>query len=543
MTWTVRIAWVALALALPCGAGAREPAEEYVVSGRLEGGAAYDGRAVAEPAADGGLRVEWRARGEAFAGTVSPTGDGWAGSLAPRAGATGRLAGAAPAGALRLELYPAEEGALRAAWARVEDGRVVARGTERWERAGAESPLMRALERKALAAAARGTVPADRMATRGNHVHRRVLIRGPEIFAEAARLIEQAEHEVVVQEFYWRTDCQASDRLVAGLQALQARRRSQHAAAPVRVWILVNQHFLTRHNLPDLASDVERAGLDPRWVEVHTAGFRQRLLGNLHTKAFLVDGWRALITSANVHDEQDAPHAWYETGFRVDGPAGAGLRAEFADAWGRSSSDPFPRALPVEPPEQPGGVPVLIAGRPADPNPFHDRAKDPAVHSFLAAFAGAQERIRILTPHLSDETIRAALVAAVRRGVRVELVLSKKKGRLRSFLPGQGGTNARNVKRLYRALRDDPAAAARLDVRWFSLDGEAPIEGDHDHALHAKYASIDGRLAIVGSSNLDDQAIDHSRELNLVVDSAEAVAAWDGQAFEPVFARAISARD
>jgi phosphatidylserine/phosphatidylglycerophosphate/cardiolipin synthase-like enzyme len=69
------------------------------------------------------------------------------------------------------------------------------------------------------------------------------------------------------------------------------------------------------------------------------------------------------------------------------------------------------------------------------------------------------------------------------------------------------------------------------------MDGVTPVEGnlDQDEGVngpsHVKYLSVDGQLAIVGSANLDNQSFSRSREVNVVIDSADVVAAWDTQLF------------
>lgn len=391
-----------------------------------------------------------------------------------------------------------------------------------------------------------GTIPTELMfSERGNAVDTQVLIKAPEIFAAMRRLIAGAEREVVIQEFYWESGCDPSDQLVAGLRDLQYRRQKLAADEPVHVFAVLNHHWLlVRHARRDFERDAARAGLDPRWVEVHVAPFRQRLLGNLHTKSFVVDGMRALVTSANVHSPQDEPGPWHELGFLIRGPVARSLRADFEDVWAQAAGDPLPSmpvdSVPVDD-HTDAVTPCLVATRRANGNPFRRRTSDPAAQALITGFGQARRYIRVLTPHLNNRPIRRSLVDAARRGVQLEIVLAKGKGRKRVMMPLQGGTNVRNVRRLHRALRREPEADARLDIRWHAVDGIAVV-GDGANALHAKFATVDGEVAVVGSSNLDDQAIHYSREVNVVVDSATVVRAWDERAFSPVFESAVPAR-
>ena len=47
---------------------------------------------------------------------------------------------------------------------------------------------------------------------------------------------------------------------------------------------------------------------------------------------------------------------------------------------------------------------------------------------------------------------------------------------------------------------------------------------------------------MVGSANLDTQTLNHSREVNVVVDGSAIVQAWDARLFAPTFARSVPVR-
>lgn len=535
MQLSLRTLLAASALALCLGAADATP---YLLSGTAADGQPYSGRGELTPQGHDLQILRSTSRG-VLRGRLRWKDGVWVGQLLARAGARGALEGFAHE-RVEATLHPTPEG-YRLEW-RDPAGRS---GQELWRGAlptpTGLSPLALDVYAHALAAADRGAVPAELLTSGGNHVSPRVLETGPQIFAAAADLIAGAEREVLIQTYFWKTPCQAGDLIFAGLKRLEQARREAGAEAPVDVFVAVNKHWTTRSNVKNLERDVAAAAFDPRYLRVHTAGFKQRIYGNLHSKAFVVDGARALVTSANVHAAQDAPTPWYECGYLLEGPVGSSLRAEFADLWQRATQGPLPAPAPPLHPGFRDGVPVAVVTRLAAGSPFSNKIDDPAAQSYVSAFRGAKRWIRILTPHLNHEVLRRELVEAARRGVSIQVVVSKGKGRLRVSLPFQGGTNARAFKRLREALRDEPAALARLDLRWFSTDGVTPIEGDGVGVNHAKYVTVDGELAIVGSSNHDAEAINHSRELNVAVADPETVAAWDAQIFEPAFARAIPA--
>ncbi|HBP16461.1 MAG TPA: hypothetical protein DEA08_01540 [Planctomycetes bacterium] len=464
-------------------------------------------------------------------------------------GLSGALTGGA-AGQVTLELVRTAPQRLDVRWSLVNGARQT-QGSEVWTRAPiASAPeasaAMSDLKDHVLRAAGRkrgSTIPAAEVfSDAGNRIGKRVLVDGPEIFAAAARLIESAEEEVLLQSFHWQDGCQAADALVAGLQRLQERRRAAGAARPVRVHVVVDHNRLIkelRKNPDELAASIARANLDPRYVVVQQSKHSHWLYGALHSKTLVVDGQRALIQSANVHDAQNGPIPWREFGFELAGPIAKAFRSDFVELWRQTRGDRLP-ALTTPPLQLDGGVPMMAAVRPWGRSVFSRNVKDAPGQAILQAINNAQQRVRIITPQFSAKPVREALVAALRRGVQIELLLSKGGGGFRMKLPGQGGTSQKNLGRLYEDLKSDPAALARLDARWYSRDGVQPVEKESTPgALHAKYMTVDDQLAVVGASNLDNQSFYYSRETNVVVDSRETVIGWDAQVFTPNFSRSI----
>lgn len=513
---------------------------EYRVRGRERGGPRYEGWATLR-LRGGDLLVEREVGGERLSGVLRLSSGGWSGTLRPLIGAAGAISGASTQRALALTL-DRQGREFAAAWSLSAPQRTT-RGAGSWRRlsptpTSEQGPLMRSISRAALDAAGGGNLPAELMLTAaGNRVEPQLLVEGPEIFARAAALIAGAQEEVLIQEFHWGPS-QAEDVLMASLKELERRRRAAGATQPVRVRFVVDRNRILkdlRHTQRDLEAALARTQLDPRYVEAKVSAHTHWLYGALHTKLFVVDGQSALITGANVNVWAEAPRTWYELGTVVHGPVAASLRAEFAQLWREKTKETLP-PLSATPAASGPGVPVLITTRRARGNVFQDNNDEPASQAFFAAFRGAERVIRILTPHLNDDDVRRELVACLKRGVRVELVLSRNFGVSRAKLPFQGGTNTKNLGRLYRRLKGDPAALARLDVRWFSRDGQGSIDVEETNS-HAKYMTCDGRVAILGCSNLDEQSFNHSREVNLVIEDATLSAGFDRQVFAPVFAR------
>jgi phosphatidylserine/phosphatidylglycerophosphate/cardiolipin synthase-like enzyme len=375
--------------------------------------------------------------------------------------------------------------------------------------------------------------------TYGNQA-RAIPFEGADIFPAMADRIAEARQTVDLQVFLWESGSDPALAILDGLRRLAENRPSQGPAVIVR--ILVNHHYLINPaGKQGLDRDVAALRLDPWRVRVQTATHSHGGLGFHHSKILVVDGRHAMVTGANVQHQYDFNRTWYDRAFLLEGPIARELRGDFDDAWRESLRLP-PSPRRNGPPTGTAGAAMRIVGRPAQGWLFLPSSTTSQEQAFLAAIDNAQRRIWIQTPNLNERRIVASLVRAVRRRVRVRLILSKGFNRFAEGLPGQNGCNEDTVHRIAQELRRSGLSAVEiprwLDVRWYSHDGRLPIEGGGAHASHAKYASFDGQIAIVGSTNLDTLSFLHSRETNVVVEDPATAQAWDRQ-FDTVFERSI----
>lgn len=408
----------------------------------------------------------------------------------------------------------------------------------------------------------RGAVPGPLYATSKNAVDDKPLLRGPEIFPAMRRMIASARQEVDLQTFVWDSDSDAGREIIAGLADL-ARRHEAQGGQPVLVRMLVDVTDIaggTWKQAAQFSRSVEAVAA-PEHLKVEVASFHHFALGNLHSKTLVVDHRSAIVTGANVQKSHDYADPWFDSGYVVHGEVAHALREDFdfsyrkGKRWlcgGQERHDDCegptrlerPEATPTLDPELEGAcLPILVTTRANDQNPLANRTNNTQDEAFLAAIGAAQRLIRIHTPNLNDDALKKALIQAMveRPELSVELVLSRKFNEREMNLPGQGGGNEENADKLFEALSRAhvPNRCERLRVRWYSHDGVSPVDGNGAHASHAKYASFDGQVAIVGSANMDTQAWNFSKETNIAVDSAEVVAAWDRDMFGASFARAI----
>lgn len=427
------------------------------------------------------------------------------------------------------------------------------------------SPLMRTIFERSVRDVKKGTVPAALFATSKNSASLTPLVTGPEIFPAMARRIEGAEHEVAMQFFVFKTDNDAARELFASFKKLEERRRAAGAVEPVKVRLLFSALNTLGVDTKVPAAAVrafEALGIDPAFVTFEVALYTHSALGNLHSKTLVVDGRDAIVTGANVQEQHDYAAPWHDTGYAVSGEVARALLAELDHAWNKSkawtcgaTAGEFQRChtrakAPDHanlPPLPASGacVPMLVTGRVGDGMPFANGTDNTQDQAFLATIANATTRVRIHTPNLNDDHLRKELVRALvsRPELTIDVVLSKGFNDTAMNIPSLGGTNEETTEDLYKKLREAGVErpCERLRIRWYSRDGQTALDGNVPYASHTKYMSADGHIAIVGSANMDGLAWNHSREVNVVVDSREITAAWDAKMFEASFDRAIPA--
>lgn len=434
------------------------------------------------------------------------------------------------------------------------------------------SEQMRSIFDSVAPVATRGNTLPGLLATSRNSASPQALLRGVNIFGQMSASIAAATREVDLQTWAWDPDSDGSSQILSGLAALD-RRLSADGGAPVTVRFLVEQMPVAMRYPDALAKKIAALQLDPSRVKVELASYRHSGMGADHAKTLVVDGKTAVVTGANLTRNEGGEVPYYDLGFRFDGDVAGALREDFASAWARSQSwtcgtSSRPDSAPVTSPGEPqptvndcyektvplpplgevaNDVPaatcttMLVLGHASKDSPFASVGDDPLTRAKLGAIRAATNRVRILTPNLNEPAVEAAILAAAKRGVRVEVMLSKRYEETTESVPTRGGPNDETVARLGKALRD-AGVCDNVDLRWYSTDGINPVEVNGPPSSHAKYLSVDGAIVIVGSANMDRQSWRNSRETDVAVDSPATTAAWDAQVFTPVYDRAVASK-
>jgi cardiolipin synthase len=214
---------------------------------------------------------------------------------------------------------------------------------------------------------------------------------------------------------------------------------------------------------------LESQGIDVRWYRPWRPWHHP--LKRTHRKLVLVDGRIGSIGGINLAAEfsehHQGPDCWRDLALWMTGPVVWLLRQQFEAAWRREGGAAGP---PVSVPSPPGSLCAVAGG--------HTSIKNHG-DGYVAMAEAAQHELLLATPYfLPDRTLRSALAAAARRGVRVVVVVPRRSD-LWWFKHGS--------RRRYLPL----------------LSAGVSIWERCDRMLHAKVGVVDGQVAAVGSANLN----------------------------------------
>ena len=404
--------------------------------------------------------------------------------------------------------------------------------------------------------AQRGSIPAHLLVTRVAQV--RVLPCVDAAYDTIVRVIRQAEHEVLMQNYVWEDGTRGARAVVDAIQA-----RCADVASGLRPpWQLrIVLHHRGRYALPTACKFLSRElehfiqSLDPRHVQAELAYADNHTIGAdiLHSKNVIADGREVLFVGTNFEKHNDQPDNWYDNGVHMTGQTAHAARADWCHVRAHrhtrlcvsnASMAPVMAALPAG---LHGGrqAPVLVVSHLARSWPWWSPKceSNPQAQGVLALLNHACRSIDIITPCLNVPHVRRAIIEAVLRGVVVRYVTCLNMDRVLQHW-FRGGNNADSAQILLQEVlkRGGSKAARRLHIAWSSFDGATIPPQKTLGTSHAKNICIDGHVLMVGSMNLDWQSWNNSRELSCIVDDARAASQWHSEVFDKRWAAAVPMR-
>lgn len=207
-----------------------------------------------------------------------------------------------------------------------------------------------------------------------------------------------------------------------------------------------------------------------------------------HRKIAVIDGKIGYIGSLNIVDSDFKPGITnQELVARVTGPAVLELQAVFVTDWFLETEQVLDDSGLFPPPRKGGSaVAQVLPSGPDYPEASVERLIEAFVH-------GARKRVVITTPYfIPSEALLHALETAVLRGVSVHIVLSRPVDQMLVSL----------AQRSYYAEL---------------LEAGVKIHLYRDKLLHAKHLSVDSRVSLIGSSNVDMRSFVLNSEISLVL--------------------------
>jgi len=210
-----------------------------------------------------------------------------------------------------------------------------------------------------------------------------------------------------------------------------------------------------------------------------------------HRKIIVLDGALGYTGSHNLAaasfalKPEFAP--WVDATVRIHGPAVRDLQELFVQDWYMETGETLEDCLALVAPPQADGVAVQVIG--TGPDSRHEAV----VRLLQASFHLAREELILTTPYfVPDEGTFDALLTAAERGVRTVLVVPR-----------------RNDSRL--------VAAASKSLYEPLMESGVEIHEFERGLLHAKTITVDRRLAVVSTANLDRRSFEINYEASLVV--------------------------
>jgi cardiolipin synthase A/B len=314
----------------------------------------------------------------------------------------------------------------------------------------------------------------------GNEVQH--LENGDEIFPAMLEAIRSAKKTITFETYiYWSGD--------VGKQFVEAL--SERARAGVKIHVLLDWVGSAKMD-EELLDRLRRDGVEveryhaPKWYNL------TRMNNRTHRKILVVDGKVAFTGGVGIADSwqgnaQDEQH-WRDSHFRVNGPAALQFQTVFMDNWIKATGKVL--HSPDYFPEVPNGGKL-----PAQMFSSGPSGGSESMHlMYLLAIASAKESILLSNAYfVPDELTSNALVAAAKRGVRIQVIT-----------PGDK-IDTEIVRRASRA-------------RWGDLlEAGIEIYEYQPTMFHCKIMVVDKYLVSTGSTNFDPRSFRLNDEANLNV--------------------------
>ncbi|MFL6716837.1 MAG: phospholipase D-like domain-containing protein [Burkholderiaceae bacterium] len=312
----------------------------------------------------------------------------------------------------------------------------------------------------------------------GNKVE--ALLNGDQIFPAMLKAIRGAKKTINFETYiYWSEDI--------GREFAEAL--SERARAGVKVHLLIDWVGSAKMDDKDL-EQMRQAGVEVRQYHPLRWYNLGRINNRTHRKLLVVDGRIGFTGGVGIAGQwtgnaQDPDH-WRDSHFQAEGPVVAQMQAVLIDNWTKTTGKVLhgDEYFPVQAQQGTARAQVFSSSPSGGSESMH--------LMYLLAITAAERSIQISASYfVPDEMTRNALIDAMKRGVRLQIIL-----------PGK------NI--------DTEAVRSSSRGMWGELlQAGAEISEYQPTMYHCKVMIVDGLLVSVGSTNFDDRSFQMNDEANL----------------------------
>ena len=318
----------------------------------------------------------------------------------------------------------------------------------------------------------------------GNKVE--ALLNGDQIFPAMLKAIRGAKKTINFETYiYWSEDI--------GREFAEAL--SERARAGVKVHLLIDWVGSAKMDEEDL-EQMRQAGVEVRQYHPLRWYNLGRINNRTHRKLLVVDGRVGFTGGVGIAGQwtgnaQDPDH-WRDSHFRAEGPVVAQMQAVLIDNWTKTTGKVLHGDDYFPPQSQAGKARAQVFS--SSPSGGSE-----SMHlMYLLAITAAERSIQISASYfVPDEMTRNALIDAMKRGVRLQIIL-----------PGKY-IDTETVRSSSRGMWGD------------LLQAGAEISEYQPTMYHCKVMIVDGLLVSVGSTNFDDRSFQMNDEANLNIYDAD----------------------
>jgi phosphatidylserine/phosphatidylglycerophosphate/cardiolipin synthase-like enzyme len=411
-------------------------------------------------------------------------------------------------------------------------------------------------------------------------------LESSEMFPALAGVIANAEHEVDLQWHIIDSDSDGFHDVIGGIKKLHERLAADKAAGKERthpvVIRLVSPDWALKpgNSVQKQASAIRQhvGEIDPTLIKLEVAAHRYFSLAVMHVKMAIIDGAIVHVGGGNLSNHQNyhdgAAHE-RDSAYVVKGAIGKAALAQFDDMWNHRATTAYacnaercakindrPK-LKVKIGSQAGSghlpevadpdlskfglaedacLPMVFMAKRASEFVPSWEIDHPVGQGLRAAFGASTSVLKISTPNLNDRFVGPLIDAARSKEGKVQILLPQTFNEFTEAIPYLGGGTNRMIAwwLVKRVGKENVGRDQLLDLKWFSVDGRTPQRGGWaTGGRHVKYYSVDGQLALIGSTNLDKQSMSRSREVTIGVDDATVTKQWDAKIFDADFNKGI----